>query len=77
MKIDSWDDYLDSCFEEDEEGSALVDQDLRPYMTPKFERIYLRTLGRILKENTIYAATRPTVQVITRKPRARRGRRRK
>lgn len=77
MKIDSWDDYLDSCFEEDEEGSALVDQDLRPYMTPKFERIYLRTLGRIVNQNSVYAHTRHTVRVIARKPRARRGRRRK
>lgn len=77
MKIDSWDDYLDSWFEEDEEGVALVNRDLRPYMTRKFERIYLRTVGRIVNENTVYAATRPTVAVIARKPRARRGWRRK
>lgn len=77
MKIDSWDDYLDSWDEEDEEGVALVNRDLQPYMTRKFEQIYLRTLRRIENQDTVYAHTRPTVEVIARKPRARRGRRRK
>lgn len=77
MKIDSWDAFLDSWFEEDEEGVALINRDLQLYMTRKFERIYLRTVRRIVKENTVYTATRSTVQVIARKPRARRGRRRK
>jgi hypothetical protein len=72
--ISTWDDFLDAWFEEDEDGTLGVNRDLRPEMTPKFRRVYDRTVRRAIKENTVYAYTRRYVEVTARKHRARRRR---
>lgn len=77
MRIESWDDLLDVWFEEDENGVQNINNDLAPLMSAKFRENYERTVRRIVNENTVYAHTRRTVEVIARKPRARRGRRRR
>lgn len=74
--IGSWDDYLDVCFETDENGQIDVTVGLRPEMTPKFRRIYDRTVRRIVNENTVYTYSRRYVEVTARKNRAHRRRRR-
>jgi hypothetical protein len=74
--INSWDDYLDVAFAENEDGTLGVNRDLRLEMTPKFRRIYDRTVRRIVNENTVYPYTRRYVEVTARKHRARRRRKR-